>query len=137
LVSATFDTSVYVRALELGGPAALLIGYVRSGDIRLDVSEPILEETFRVLREKFQWSGEMLHFTRDKLTQITNRVAPTETVHVIEFDPPDNRVLECAVAAKSDYIVTEDKDLLRLGEYAGSRIVTVQDFIRRALTTER
>ncbi len=44
---------------------------------------------------------------------------PTQTLDVIKEDPDDNRILECAAAAKSDYIVTDDKDLLRLGKYGG------------------
>lgn len=36
---------------------------------------------------------------------------------VIKEDPPDDRVLECAVSSGADYIVTGDKDLLRLGQY--------------------
>ncbi len=39
--------------------------------------------------------------------------------------------LECAVAARSEYIVTWDKDLLQLGEYAGIRILTPVQFIER------
>lgn len=36
---------------------------------------------------------------------------------VVTEDPADNRILECAVTAGSDYIVTGDKDLPRLGTY--------------------
>jgi len=36
-------------------------------------------------------------------------------------------------AAKSDYIVTDHKDLLRLGDYGSGRIVTIQGFFRIAL----
>lgn len=137
MVSATLDTSAYVRALHLGGPAATLIGYARMGELRIDTSEPIMDEVMRVLREKFAWSAEMSHFTRQKLAGISSRVTPTETLNVIAFDQPDNRVLECAAAAKSDYIVSEDKDLLRLGEYAGAKIVTIEDFIKLALPSRR
>ena len=48
-------------------------------------------------------------------------------------DPDDNRILECAVAARSDYIVTEDKDLLRLREYGGARIMTIGNFLNQVL----
>ena len=44
-------------------------------------------------------------------------------------DPPDNRILECAVSAGSDFIVTGDKDVLRLGSYDSIRIITVSDFL--------
>jgi putative PIN family toxin of toxin-antitoxin system len=110
VISATIDSSVYIRAL-----AALLIGHARAGNIRIDISDPILNETMRVLRDKFERSGDMLHDARGKLAKLTNRVMPVETVSVIKEDPDDNRILECADAARSDFIVSEDKDLLRLG----------------------
>jgi predicted nucleic acid-binding protein len=97
--------------------------------LRIDVSEPILKEAFGVLRDKFGWDGYRIHDTREKLMSIANRVEPTAVVNVISYDPPDNRILECAAAAKSDFIVSEDKDLLRLGSYNGIGILTVSDFI--------
>jgi predicted nucleic acid-binding protein len=57
VISATLDTSVYIRALHFGGPAALILGHARAGNIRIDISEAILAETSRVLRDKFQWDG--------------------------------------------------------------------------------
>ena len=48
-------------------------------------------------------------------------------------DPDENRIVECAVAAGSDCIVTYDKDLLRLGEYAGIKIVTAVDFLTQGM----
>jgi len=134
VISATIDSSVYIRALHLGGPAALLIGHARAGNIRIDISDPILNETMRVLRDKFEWSGDMLHDARGKLAKLTNRVMPVETVSVIREDPDDNRILECADAARSDFIVSEDKDLLRLGLFGNARIVSIREFVRLALT---
>ena len=52
-------------------------------------------------------------------------------------DPDDDRILECAATAMSDYIVTEDKDLLRIGQYRSTQIVTIQEFIRGALSPGR
>ena len=65
-----------------------------------------------------------------KLAGITNRVQPTRALDVIKEDPPDNRILECAVEAGSDYIVSWDKDLLRLRTYGKTRIMKPPDFIR-------
>ena len=51
----------------------------------------------------------------------------------MDEDPDDDRILECAVAAESEFIVSEDKDLLRLGKFGGARIVSGRDFINLAL----
>ena len=60
-------------------------------------------------------------------------VTPAVQLDIIKEDPPDNRILECAVAAGSDYLVTGDKDLLRLGRYDSIRILTVSEFLRLLL----
>ena len=134
VISATLDTSVYIRALHFGGPATIIIGHARAGRIRIDISDAIVAETNRVLRDKFQWDGYSLQDAREKLLALGNRVCPTETLHVVKEDPDDDRILECAATAKSDSIVSEDKDLLRLGQFGNTRIVSVRDFINLALT---
>jgi uncharacterized protein len=48
----------------------------------------------------------------------------------ITTDPDDNRILECAVDAKADIIVSNDHHLLDLESWAGIPIVTGADFRR-------
>jgi putative PIN family toxin of toxin-antitoxin system len=132
VISATVDSNIYVSALQFGGIGVRLIGMARSGAIRMDISEAILAETIGVLRDKFGWDGYRLHFARLDLRKFAHIVVPTQTLNVND-DPDDNRILECAIAAGSDYIVTYDKDLLRLGEYAGIKIVRAVDFLQRGM----
>jgi putative PIN family toxin of toxin-antitoxin system len=134
VISATLDTSVYIRALHFGGPATIIMGDARAGSIRIDISDVIVAETNRVLRDKFQWDGYSLQDAREKLFALGNRVCPKETLHVIKEAPDDDRILECAATAKSDFIVSEDEDLLRLGQFGTARIVSIRDFINLALT---
>jgi hypothetical protein len=66
-----------------------------------------------------------------RLAAFTRRVTPTEALDVVKDDPADNRILECAKAAGSEFVVTGDDDLLRLWQYADIRIVKVSDFLSR------
>ncbi len=134
VINATLDTSVYIRALHFGGPAAVIIGHARAGNIGIDISDAIVAETIRVLRDKFHWDGYSLQDARGKLLTLGNFVFPVEALHVIQEDPADNRILECAVMAGSEFIVSEDKDLLRLGQFRNTKIVSIRDFINLALS---
>jgi predicted nucleic acid-binding protein len=60
-------------------------------------------------------------------------VVPSERVDAVKADPTDNPILECAVAAGSEVVVTGDKHLLSLGWFRGVQILTVSAF----LTTHR
>lgn len=100
----------------------------------MDTSDAILDETIGVLRNKFEWEGYRLRFAREALLKCANLVTPVHSVKIAD-DPDDDRIIECAMAAGSDFIVTYDKDLLRLGIYDCIRIVHAVDFMRRR--TER
>lgn len=102
----------------------------RAGIIRVDTSDAILNETVGVLRNKFGWDGYRLHFARQELLKLAHRVVPTQTVKAVD-DPDDDRIIECAVEAGSDFIVTNDQALLRVREYGGIQIVNVAQFLER------
>jgi len=129
----TLDTNIYVSALEFGGINSRLLGMARAGAFRIDVSDAILDELVSVLRDDFKWDGYRLHFAREQIAKIANRVVPTQIIDAIKEDPDDNRILECAVAAGSSVIVTYDRGLLRLGEYCGIKIIRTVDFVRREI----
>lgn len=100
----------------------------RAGAIEVAISPQIIAEVQRVLLQKFKWPSNQVEQLEQRLAAFTRRVTPSETLDIV-IDPDDNRILECAKAAGSDYIVTGDDDLLRLGQYEHIRIVKVSDFL--------
>jgi putative PIN family toxin of toxin-antitoxin system len=125
----TADTNIYISGLIFAGPPRQFLREAEARHFRLAISDALLEELRRILRAKFAWSDEDVAETVTQLLGCTVRVEPVERLDVIQDDPDDNRVLECAVAAGSRFIVTGDSDLLRLGSYAGIRILKVVDFL--------
>lgn len=45
-------------------------------------------------------------------------------------DPKNDMVIECAVIAGADLIVTGDKDLLTVKTYEGIRVLTPREFLQ-------
>ena len=43
-------------------------------------------------------------------------------------DADDDNIIACAAAAKADYLVTGDSDLLEIKGYQGVKIITPRDF---------
>jgi putative PIN family toxin of toxin-antitoxin system len=54
--------------------------------------------------------------------QVLTIVHPTQKVTAVR-DPDDDKILECALEARADVIVSFDKDLLSLKEYEGIKII--------------
>ncbi|HEY1946256.1 MAG TPA: putative toxin-antitoxin system toxin component, PIN family [Bryobacteraceae bacterium] len=140
MTSVTADTNIYISGLQFKGPnPRRFLDLAAEGAFRLDVSDHIIHEMLLVLREKFAWSMELLREAEEEIRAYTHHVTPTHTVSVITADPSDNRILECAEAASSDFIVSGDtRHVLPLGSHTGIPIVTVADFLRwldRTVTT--
>jgi len=101
-----------------------------AGEIRLAISDDILNEVERVLqRPKFGWTRDQVDDALRGLLLITEHVRPTQRIEVVNDDPTDNRIIECAAASGSEYLVSGDRHLLKVGQYQGVKIVTPADFI--------
>ena len=127
-----FDTNIYISALGFGGiPDRLLEMATGSGrQFILYTSTDILKEIMRVLgSEKFQFSEEEIADYISVIDDAADVINPGIRLNVIEHEP-DNRILECAVKAKADYIVSGDKHLRALKEYKGIRSITPAQFLR-------
>jgi putative PIN family toxin of toxin-antitoxin system len=129
VVSVTADSNIWISAFNFAGKPRRLIEMADSGEIDLAISEAIITEVLHVLRDYFQWSDEGLMEAQYQMNTTARKVAPMETVDLIREDPADNRILECAAAARSDYIVSGDKDLLRVKSFRDMPIVKVASFL--------
>jgi uncharacterized protein len=132
MIRVVFDTNVYISAFMFGGLPGSLLDLALLQSFHLVISPPLLDELDGKLRLKFEVSAEDTAMIRAKLESIAEIVRPDMVLHVITDDPDDNRVLECAVKAMADYIVTGDRHLLKLGSYNAISIVTVRQFLDEA-----
>ena len=53
MIRGTADSNIYISALHFGGPPDRLLDLARTGVIELTISDDILAEVTRVLRDKF------------------------------------------------------------------------------------
>lgn len=125
----TFDSNVYVSALNYSGVPSRLLELAAEDAFRLQLSAEILDETTRILAGKFGWPSDDIAESRAILHSISDRVVPHVQLEIVRRDPDDNRVLECSHSSGSDYIVTGDKDLLDLKQYAGAKILRPAEFL--------
>jgi putative PIN family toxin of toxin-antitoxin system len=125
-----FDTNVWVSALAFKGRVRDLLDVVIQMKIEVVVSPEIIEETLGVLSErKFGFSPDVIVLIDRRIRMMAKVVRPTERLRVVERDPDDDRILECAVAAGAEVIVTGDEHLLALKVFRGIRILTPTAFL--------
>jgi hypothetical protein len=122
---AAIDTNVFVSSF-FGGIPRKVIEYWFSGRLTLCVSKPILKEYFDVLN-RFEFDDKALlyrlmqAFERNFNLLFVNN--PKEQMRIKE-DPADNKFIACALALKSEYIVSGDAHLKKLKNIANIKIVS-------------
>ena len=129
-MKAVFDTNIFISAFIIPGSQgekAFLLA--RQRRFELYTSVPILTETANKLREKFNQSEEDIKEALKTISRAAEVLKPSIKLDVLE-DVPDNRILECAVEAKADVIVTGDRHLLKLKKFQGIPVVRLVDFLR-------
>ena len=124
------DTNVIISALNFPGNERMVLELALRGRFDFFLSLFILEEVAGVLMRKFGWDEERTTQVIRILESAATVIEPPCLEEVIEGGHADNRVLECAVAAKANYLVTGDRrHLLPLEEHQGTRIVNAPRFL--------
>jgi putative PIN family toxin of toxin-antitoxin system len=125
------DTNIYISAILFGGRCEEILKLAAQRLFHLIVSRQILDEIKSVLKEKFKWTDRQAAEVIKYIKEIASVVNSDISLHVITKDRSDNKIIECAVASGSDYIVTGDKShLLSLKEYEGIKIMSPAEFLR-------
>ena len=123
------DTNIYVSAYNFGGLPGKVLELAQEGQISLFISAPILHELERVLRTKFSWPEKETSRLVRNILQFTHLVIPDKRLAVITDDPTDNRILECALQAHADMIVSGDSHLLKLKNFQTVAMMTARQFL--------
>lgn len=129
MIRAVVDTNVYVSAIMFDGLPGSVVDLGIMQAFRLVISPVLLDELIDKLRTKFGVSEDDASTIRVKLESAADLVKPHMILEVVTEDPDDNRVLECAVAGRVDYIVSGDKHLLKLKAHGGISILTARRFL--------
>jgi putative PIN family toxin of toxin-antitoxin system len=129
-VKVVFDTNVFVSAFVFPGSRGEQVFLAaQRRTVELHSSVAILTETAHVLRTKFGQADDDVRAALKMVSRAATIARPQHNVSVLE-DEPDNRILECAVTANADLVVSGDKHLLNLKIFEGIPISRLADFLR-------
>lgn len=126
------DTNVIISGIFWTGKPTQILNLARIGKLTFLTSRYLLQELYRILVSE----NKPFHLNKDDANLIKNHikgfaeVIKTKTKVSVCVDDADNRVLECAIEGRADYIITGDKDLLKLSSFKGIKIRSVAEFLK-------
>jgi len=126
------DTNIFVSSLiQRSSPFFIVNDVFGNQKIELCISEELLKEYMDVLnREKFarfvdfQSNAKSLLIDIESFGRLYN---PEKNLDIIS-DEKDNRLLELAVAAKADYLITGNHNDFTMDDFRGTKIITARDY---------
>lgn len=124
-----FDTNIWIAGLNWRGVAYRCLLLARTGVVQLVACPSMAAELSEKLREKFGFSENDIRAVMYEYRKISRQVAIPGELHVVSADPDDDKFIECAVIGGADLIVSEDRHLLQIADYAKIRIVPAQEFL--------
>jgi putative PIN family toxin of toxin-antitoxin system len=126
------DTNILVSALiQRSYPYFILNSCVFDNQVDLCISDDLFNEYFEVLhRPKFIRFPDFLNNAELVLSQIDSiakKYYPTQQITEIS-DIPDNRLLELAVEADADFLITGNTKDFVMDYYKNTKIVSPKDY---------
>jgi putative PIN family toxin of toxin-antitoxin system len=130
VIRIVLDTNVLISALLFGGNPQAVLEKAIMGQIGLVLSRAILNEFEDVLcGKKFAYPPEIARNIARELEAVSEIVFPTRKIAAVKADPYGNLILECAVKAGVDYVVSGDNHLLELRRFESIPIVSPAQFL--------
>ena len=124
------DSNVWLAILTTDGQCRRMWRQAR-GVSRIFASPDILGEIEEKLRLKFGFHPRHAHLLAAFVRRQTRPIRVTGSPPKVCRDPDDDHILAAAVNAGCAYLVTGDKDLLALKNFADTGIVTPREFAER------
>ena len=100
--------------------------------VRVFVSDYILDELAKVLEEDLSENRRFVHLARRAILRRAKHITlPKSIRRFVPGDPKDDPIVQTALTAKADYLVTADMVLLDMGKIRDLEIIDVRTFAER------
>jgi putative PIN family toxin of toxin-antitoxin system len=127
----TVDTNILISFFVYPtGIVREIIGLAINKHISICISPDIIEEYMRVLRLKFGWTETDISANIGLLKRMTLLVHPELRIKAVRADSTDDKIIECAVTAGADAIISGDKHLLNLKKYKNIPMMKPAELLR-------
>ncbi len=127
------DTVVFVRALINPHSRSGRLLFEYSDRYKIVVSKPTAQELLEVIQRP-ELTRKYRNLAKVSPRHVIDLLSKAEAVNIdvaprIVRDPKDDIFITTALAGRADYLISEDKDLLALGNAAGVSVIDTQTFI--------
>jgi len=119
-----------ISAIINDGTSRRLLREIIQGKHVLITSKQIINELEQVLsRSKFKMSKDEVKKITDILTSSSDIIKIKSKFKIVRDDPDDDMFINTAHDGKVDYIISGDKDLLKIKKFRNVKMLTVNEML--------
>ncbi len=129
----TLDSNVWLSGLIWKTEATRILTLAEKKIIALFCSKEILFEIAEVLNREQKFAIKNQEAAKEAIEKIIRLSSDTKIIvrtGIVHEDPDDNKIIDCAINSKSEYLITYDKHLLVLQRYKRIKIMHQTDFLK-------
>jgi putative PIN family toxin of toxin-antitoxin system len=124
------DTNVFISGFGWKGKPEEILKLVENRQIINFITPDIFEEVRRVISyPKLKFSESLQIKILEFVLFYSEFIESRKRITFIDEDPDDNKLLECAIEAKAEYIISGDPHLLRLNKFKDIKIIGADEFL--------
>ena len=125
------DTNIYISSIGINSPYRLIFDKLKNNKFILSVSNDIVFEYYDVISRKMT---ESIAENIIQYLKFASNVLLTEIHYkweLIDKDKSDNKFVDCFMATKADYLVTNDKhfNILKKIDFPKIALINGDDFM--------
>ena len=128
ITKVVFDTNVLISATLWDNSVAqkFLFKCIKE-NVQIFSSQEIIEEYKEILARDFDYKEQEIGEILERVLHFITLVIPSMKIDIVKEDIDDNKIIECALESKAEYIISYDKHLLKLKEFQGIKIVRPEE----------
>lgn len=117
------DTNIFISAFLKGTLSEEIVRLCEKGIINNHISQAITKEISTKLDQKFKVKEKDAKEFINLINSFSKMVSPKDKITSSLEDPDDNKILECALEAQADLIISLDHHLLKLKRFKSVSII--------------
>ncbi len=127
------DTNVLLISIARKSKYRPIFDSLLEGKFQAVISNEILSEYVEIIERKA--NAIVAHNIAESITNLSNveKIEISYKWNLIQSDPDDNKFVDCAIAGRVQYIVTNDNhfNILNKIPYPKVDIISIQDFLEK------
>ena len=129
LKKVVLDTNVFLSAIFYQGTPFEIIKLWKHGKFTLCLSPELLAEILEKLQVKFGAPQELYDLWKKLLQEKSEKFFPEKQFNLFQ-DKNDNFLLDLIHASQADYLVSGDKQILKLKRFEAVAILNPKEFLK-------